>query len=116
MTTIAEVDVEVAALAWLAGVGWQTAHAPEIAPAAPRAERNDYGQVVLERRLRDALGELNPGLPSEALNDAFRKLARPEGSTLEARNRAFHRMLVDGVTVEHRANDGADPRDAGEGR
>ena len=107
MTTIAEVDVEVAALAWLAGVGWQTAHAPEIAPAAPRAERNDYGQVVLERRLRDALGELNPGLPSEALDDVFRRLTRPEGSTLEARNRAFHRMLVDGVTVEHRANDGA---------
>ena len=27
----------------------------------------DYSQVVLERRLRDALAELNPGLPAEAL-------------------------------------------------
>ena len=107
MTTITESDVEEAALAWLAELGWQVAHGPEIAPDTPNAERNDYGHVVLERRLQDALGELNPGLPSEALNDAFRKLARPEGSTLEARNRAFHRMLVDGVTVEHRANDGA---------
>ena len=63
--------------------------------------------MVLERRLRDALGRLNPDLPSIALDDAFRKLSRPEGSTLEARNRAFHRMVVDGVTVEYRADDGS---------
>ena len=107
MTTLTEADVEAAALDWLASLGWEAAHGPDIAPDTPNAERNDYGQVVLERRLQDALGELNPGLPSEALDDAFRKLTRPEGTTLEARNRAFHRMLVDGVTVEHRANDGA---------
>ena len=41
------------------------------------------------------------------MNDAFRKLIRPEGATLEARNRAFHRILVEGVTVEYRAADGA---------
>ena len=75
-------------------------------PDAPGAERDDYGQAVLERRLRDALAELNPGLPASALDDAYRKLIRPEGSTLEARNRAFHRMLVDGVTVEHLDSEG----------
>ena len=31
--------------------------------------------------------------------DAFRRLTRPEGPTLEARNRALHRMIVDGVTA-----------------
>ncbi len=36
----------------------------------------------------------------EALEDAFRKLTRPEGPELVARNRALHRLLVDGVTVE----------------
>ena len=66
-----------------------------------------YGEVVLEQRLRDALALLNPGLPDTSLDDAFRKLTRPEGSTLESRNRAFHRMLVDGVTVEYRTDDGA---------
>ena len=107
MTTITEADVEEAALDWLRGFGWGVAHGPDIAPDTPGAERDDYGQVVLERRLRDALAELNPGLPSEALDDAFRKLTRPEGATLETRNRAFHRMLVDGVTVEHRTTDGS---------
>ena len=106
MTTLTEADVEQAAVEWLAGLGWQAAHGPDIAPDMPRAERSDYGQVILERRLQDALAELNPTLPASALEDAFRKLIRPEGSTLEARNRAFHRMLVDGVTVEYRSSDG----------
>ena len=48
------------------------------------------------------MDRLNPILPVDALDDAFRKLTQPEGSTLEARNRAFHRILVDGVTVEYR--------------
>ena len=105
--TITEADVEEAALDWLRDIGWQVVHGPDMAPDTPGSERSDYGQVVLERRLRDALGELNPGLPAEALDDALRKLTRPEGATLEARNRAFHRMLVDGVTVEHRTDGGA---------
>ena len=107
MTTITEADVEQAALSWLAGLGWQVAHGPDTAPDTPGAERDNYGQAFLERRLRDALARLNPGLPVSALDDALRKLAYLEGATLEARNRAFHRMLVNGVTLEYRAGDGA---------
>ncbi len=106
MTTITEAEVEQAALDWLAGLGWAAAHGPDIAPDTPDAEREDYGQVVLEHRLRDALASLNPSLPGPALDDAFRKLTRPQGSTLEARNRAFHRMLVNGVEIEYRDSDG----------
>jgi type I restriction enzyme, R subunit len=62
--------------------------------------------VVLAQRLRDALARLNPALPSEALEEAFRKLTRPEGAELVARNRNVHRLLVDGVTIEYRAADG----------
>ena len=102
MTTITEAEVEQAALDWLQGLGWQVAHGPDIAPDGDNPERDDYGQVVLEQRLRDALATLNPGLPADALEDAFRKLTRPQGSTLESRNRAFHRMLVDGVEIEYR--------------
>ena len=102
MTTLTEADVESAALAWLSDLGWQVAHGPDIAPDTPNAERDDYGQVVLERRLRDGLAGLNPSLPPTALDDAFRRLTHPEGSTLEARNRAFHRMLVNGFEIEYR--------------
>ncbi|MCY4585142.1 MAG: type I restriction endonuclease subunit R [Bryobacterales bacterium] len=106
---VSESVVEQASLAWLESLGWQAAHGPDIAPDTLGAERADYSEVVLERRLLDALARLNPELPSTAWDDAFRKLTRPQGPTLEARNRAFHRMLVDGVTVEYRA-DGGDIR------
>ena len=52
--------VEQAALAWLESVGWSVRHGAEIAPGELAAERSDYGQVVLEQRLRDALARLNP--------------------------------------------------------
>jgi len=105
-STFTASTIEQAALAWLESVGWRVRHGPEIAPGEPGAERGDYGQVVLERRLRDGLGRLNPDLPAEALDDAFRKLTRPEGADLPARNRAAHRLLVDGVTVEYRTPEG----------
>ncbi|OGA69348.1 MAG: DEAD/DEAH box helicase [Betaproteobacteria bacterium RIFCSPLOWO2_12_FULL_67_28] len=99
--------VEQAALAWLENIGWQVASGLDIAPDMPAAERADYGEVVLTQRLRDALARLNPVLPTEALEDAFRKLTRPEGAELIQRNRALHRLLVDGVTVECRDAEGA---------
>jgi type I restriction enzyme R subunit len=104
---LSEFVIEEAALAWLESVGWTTKHGLEIAPGELAAERSDFGQVVLTQRLLDALARLNPTLPAEALDDAFRKLSRLEGPTLEARNRAVHRLLVDGVTVEYRTADGA---------
>ena len=102
MTPFTESVVEQAALGWLESIGWRVAHGPDIAPDMPAAERRDYGEVVLAKRLRDALTRLNPDLPAEAHEDAFRKLARPEGADLIHRNRAVHRLLVDGVTVEYR--------------
>ena len=108
MTTIFnESTVEAATLDWLAELGWQTVGGSNIAPDMPDAERTDYGEVVLAGRLRSALARLNPSLPTEALDDAFRKLTHPEGATLEARNREFHRMLANGVGVQYRAGDGA---------
>lgn len=106
MTILTEADVESAALEWLANLGWQTAHGPDLAPDTLGGERADFGQVVLDRRLLDALARLNPSLPVSALDDALRKLTHPEGATLEDRNRSFHRMLLSGVTVEYRTGDG----------
>jgi len=72
--------VEDAALAWLEHIVWQVAHGPDVAPDTPGAERASYAEVVLERRLRDALARLKPELPAKALEEAFRNPARPEGA------------------------------------
>ena len=101
--SLSESTVETAALAWLESCGWAVANGPDIAPDTANAQRADYGEVVLSERLRSALARLNPNLPA----DALRRLTRPAGGTLEARNRAFHRVVVDGVTVEYRDDNGA---------
>jgi len=104
--------VEQAALAWLEAAGWRVAHGPDISPIsdAPshsltptlsRRERESYRDVVLAQRLRDALAWLNPALPAEALEEAFRKLTRPEGAELIQRNRSLHRLLIEGIPVEY---------------
>ena len=109
MSTLNESVVEDAALAWLAGLGYTVLHGPDIAVGMPGAERSDptYRDVVLDGRLRQALDRLNRDLPADALEDAFRKLTRTDAPSLVERNRAVHRMLVDGVTVEYRRKDGS---------
>ena len=106
MTRFTESEVEDAALGWLDDLGWGVAHGPAIAPDARNSERKDYASVVLRGRLRNALETLNPDLPAEVLSEALRRLERPEGATLEVRNRSLHRMLVEGITVERRALEG----------
>jgi type I restriction enzyme R subunit len=55
MDRFTESTVESATLSWLESLGWQVKHGPEIAPDGLFAERRDFGQVVLEQRLRDAV-------------------------------------------------------------
>ena len=50
--------VEQAALAWLESMSWTVLHGPDIAPAEFAAERSEYSEVALERRLRDSRREL----------------------------------------------------------
>jgi len=109
MTAFTESVVEDAALAWLEALGYAIKHGPEIAAGEPAAERSDpsYRDVILEGRLRQALARLNPNLPPEAIEDAFRKLTHLSAPSLLDRNRAAHRMLVDGVAVEYRRADGS---------
>ena len=101
--------VDDASLAWLQALGYAVLHGPDIAVGEPGAERSDpnYRDVLLERRLRQALARLNPDRPPDALEDAFRELTRVDAPSLVEKNRALHRMLVDGVTVEYRREDGS---------
>ena len=101
--------VEQACLAWLEALAYDVLPGPAIAVGEPAAERSDpsYRDTILENRLQQALIRLNADLPAEALQDAYRKLTKADGPSLIERNRTVHRMLVDGITVEYRRNDGS---------
>src|SRR5271157_2029723 len=103
---IAESILEETALEWLCSLGYEIANGAVIAPGEHLAERTSHDQVVLEPRLRDAVKRLNPGGSADARNEAIRRVLRTEHPSLVANNRSFHRMFVDGVTVEYQRRDG----------
>ena len=104
--TVNELDIEKTALNWLAGMGYSVLHGPDIGPDTSDAERSRYEDVVLERRLRDAVARLNPNIPAESQEEAVQKVLSPNSPSLFQNNRTFHLMLVDGIEVEYREPDG----------
>ena len=99
--------VEEATLEWFGELGYAVGHGPLLAPGEPAAERASFADVVLVGRLRDAIARLNPAIPEEAREDALRKVLRVATPSLVQTNRAFHRLLRDGVVVEYPRPDGS---------
>ena len=65
--------------------------------------RKDDREVVLTRYLRAKLAELNPGLPSDAYDDAVRQIVSiPATQSLIATNREKYKLILDGVQVSFR--------------
>ncbi len=102
-----ESHVEAAALEWFGELGYAVGHGPHLAPGEPAAERDSFGDVVLVGRLRAAIARLNPSIPADAQEEAFRKVLRVGTPSLTQTNRAFHKMLRDGVDVEYPRTDGS---------
>ena len=97
MTSFTESVVEDAALAWLEALGYAVLHGPDIAAVMLDAERSDpnYRDVVLERRLRQALVRLNPDLPAEVLISKYNRNAFKDG---ECDPRAISAIFAQGQT------------------
>ena len=102
--------VEEAALDWFRKLDYLVEGGPE-RPPGEVGRRRDYSEVVHWASLQGALRRLNRRLPEEAVLEAARRVRNPEGATLDARNRNFHRMLTSGVPVEYR-DDGGNLRGA----
>lgn len=107
MQPFTESIVEDAALSWLGTLQYSIEHGPEIIPDELSPERTSLSEVVLPERLRTALRKLNTAFPAETLAEAFRKVTVPQHPSLIDNNRAFHRMLVDGIAVDCRRKDGS---------
>lgn len=101
-----ENTVEQAAMLWFWEMGYKTLYGPDIAPGEPKAERRDYGEVLLVSRLQAALERINPKIPKETLDEVVRRLSRAETPSLVENNHRFHKWLIDGVDVEYKNREG----------
>lgn len=112
-TDFAEWVVEESALSWFEELGYTKLDGATIAPGEPNAERTSYADVILADRLRNALVRINPHIPQDALEEAYRKVTRSNSPGLLENNRQFHKWLTDGVDVQYHAPDGRIVNDNG---
>lgn len=104
-----ESALEEATREWFEELGYQTIFGPSIDPETEKAERSDFSQVILESRLKSAIEKINPNIPTEAKEEAFKKVVNVSHTTslLISNNQIFHKMLVNGIDVEYQRKDGS---------
>ncbi|MCX8520088.1 MAG: type I restriction endonuclease subunit R, partial [Rhodoferax sp.] len=106
MAFLSEAAVEQALLEQLRGLGYSIEQEENIGPDGHRPERESHDGVVLKKRLENAVALLNAGIPAEARQDAIRQVMQQELPSLIEENRRIHRLITEGVDVEHYAADG----------
>ncbi|MBD3586005.1 type I restriction endonuclease subunit R [Salinimonas sp. HHU 13199] len=100
-----EDQLEQQCLEWFTEVGWEIAHGPDIAHDGITPERKDYRQVLLLADLEAAITRINPHLPASVVEQTVAIVSKPESLDTVLSNRAFHRLLLDGVPVEYKRDD-----------
>lgn len=105
MSGFDEAVIEQAALDYLREIGYSTDFGPSLGPGGTAEERASWDEVYLLDRLRAAGRRLNPDQQG-LVDEAIKRLRRPESQSELAENFRVHRLLVDGVPVEHRGADG----------
>lgn len=99
MPKITEHEIEEFAIELLEGLGYEYIYAPDIAPDGDYPERDNYGEVLLHDRLRNAVGRINPGIPLSGREEAVKELQRINSPELIANNEVFHKFLTEGIPV-----------------
>jgi type I restriction enzyme R subunit len=104
---ISESDVEEFVLEVMQKLGYEIIRGDneDYLPEGRLAIRNDYKEVVLVDRLRQALKKINYNTPDEVIEQAIKHLLRIESQKLLVDNENFHKMLVDGIDVPARGGE-----------
>jgi len=97
--TFTEDLLEEAAIEILGELGYEYKFGPDIAHDGESPERNDYKEVILENRVKEALYRINKDIPREALDDAYRQVITFNSPSLVENNHYFHKLLTEGIEV-----------------
>jgi type I restriction enzyme R subunit len=108
---ITEDQLEQLCLEWFQSIGYDTICGYDIAPDSDNPERSDYRQVILHGRLLGSLKQINPHIPEATLEQVALQIATPETPILINNNKAFHRLLLEGVKVEFKDSTGKEKTD-----
>ena len=95
---LTETELENWALEQFRSQGWEVLNGAAL-------ERDDFRSVVLRDRLLAALRRINPGIPESALDDAADQVCKLQSLSMEENNREFHKLLLNGVSVDFKFKD-----------
>ncbi len=101
MHTITENEIELICLKYLRELDYDHQYGPDLSPDGLFPERS-YSEVVLVNRLRSAVNKLNPQIPSDAREEALKKVVRTASPQLIINNETFHKYLTEGIDIEYR--------------
>lgn len=99
-----EQQLEEATIEILEELDYEHLYGPDIAPDSDNPEREDLREVILKNRVLDAIRQINPTLPEEAIEEAYRKILTFNSPILEENNRYFHKLMVEGIDVTFKKN------------
>jgi type I restriction enzyme R subunit len=101
MTKITENIIEDFTIKLLEHLGYEYIYAPDIAHDGESPERKGYDEVLLKERLKGAIRRINPIVPQDAQEEAFKEIQRIHSPELLTNNESFHRMLTEGIKVSY---------------
>ena len=108
MKKITESSIELLAIEHLEQSGYKYLYGPDIACDGAKPERENYQEVLLVQRLKNAIERINPGIPEMAREQALKTVLRVATPDLLQTNENFHILLTEGIEVEYRI--GSDER------
>jgi type I restriction enzyme R subunit len=104
MSHITEDAIEKYGIELMERLGYQYVYGPNLAPDGAVPERESYSQVLLTRRLKQAVMRINHHLPPDIQEQAIKEIQRIGSPDLVTNNKAFHRYLTEGVPVSRRVD------------
>ncbi|TGL76890.1 type I restriction endonuclease subunit R [Leptospira jelokensis] len=102
---LTEADVEQIAIDLFKELGYDHFHGKDILPEEPSAQRESINESFLPFILKDCLTKLNPKVPSDGIEEAYRKVTRISFPTLLACNHEFHKLLTEGIDVTYKGKE-----------
>lgn len=92
---MAEAEWEHFVIDLFAEVGWEPRNGKEIAPGSQ--EREDWDELIIPGRLRDAVARINPKLPADAVDKVVAEVVRVTSRDAIAENHRIHGFLTRGI-------------------
>jgi type I restriction enzyme R subunit len=102
---LVEADVEKIAIDLFKELGYDFLHGPNILPDGTNPQREHLVESFLPFILKENLTRLNPTIPPDGVDEAYRKVTRISFPAVIASNHGFHRLLTEGVDVTYKGKD-----------